>query len=374
MTRIAYTLSGAVLGAIAVAVVWWWWTVPPRADARTLAAAAAAVPSAADGLVVVAQPSRAARWLLRRPQAAALLAVAAPEAENSLARLRSTLATLAGEADGPLTVWWRGTDVAVAARVPDGSARALRTLAALEGLPVRSVPTVSNGVALSIASAAALLDGATGARPPFGGPDRLTAIVRVGPRWWSVRAERDRLDLASGTVPDLPPPEGPSTIVTDDIGRLIGLASPQVSALHGSAALAFGPGGWALTLPRTAVGPGVTRLLSVGGDAPEPTPAGARRWRGVLGELWVLPGPGLAVASSASMLASLPPAPFAGESGMVRGSELSTACIRAADAVDALWVLQSRAAAMRRAAPAVAALRLARWRIVPDGGVVRLEW
>jgi len=104
------------------------------------------------------------------------------------------------------------------------------------------------------------------------------------------------------------------------------------------------------------------------------SPAGVRRWRGVLGELWVRPGMELAIASSAPMLAALPTPPYAGESGMVRGDELSAACLRAADALEAFVVLGSRAAALRRAAPAVAAVRLARWRILPTGGAIRLEW
>jgi len=374
MNRIALVLVGAAAGAIVLAVAWWLWTAPPGADAGTLAQAAAVVPADADGLLVVGQPSRAARWLLRRPQAVVLLAAAAPEAEGALMRLRGTLATLAGEAQGPVTVWWRGAEMAAAARVSGGSARALRQLAALEGLPLRSAPTGSGDVDVSLASASALLEGPPGKRPQFGDHDRLTAIARAGARWWGVRAGRNRLDLATGEPRELPSASGPSVIVTDDLGRLAGLVPSSSPVPHVPAGLAFGEGGWALTLPGTVPGREVTRLLTLGGDVAVPSSAGVRQWRGVLGEIWARPGAGLAIASSAPMLAALPPPPYVGESGTVRGPELSAACVRAADALTALWLFRSRAEALRRAAPVVAAARLARWRILPDGGLIRLEW
>ncbi len=85
-------------------------------------------PGSADGLVAIAEPGRAARWLVRRPQALALLALAAPEAQAALPRMRSLLAALARDARGPLTLWWRGPDVAVAASVDPAAGRSLAEL------------------------------------------------------------------------------------------------------------------------------------------------------------------------------------------------------------------------------------------------------
>ncbi len=374
MRRAAFILVGAAAGAAALAAAWWWGTAPPVSDAVALGDAAAAVPADADGLLVVAQPDRAARWLLRRPQAAALLAVAAPDAQSALARLRAVVATLGGESRGPLTVWWRGGGMAAAAEVGDGSARALRRLAALEDLAVRTAPAAPGTVTVAIASDAVLLDGPAGGRPQPGGSDRIAGLARVGARWWRLQVTRDRLDLVDGAAPELPPPAGPSVVVTADLGRLAGLASPSSVLPHVPLGLAFGPSGWALALPGVVPGPEVRKLLALGGDTAAASTAGVRRWRGVLGELWVRPGTELAIASNASMLAALPAPPYAGESGMVRGGELSGACLRAADALDALFVLGSRGAAFRRAAPEVAAVRLARWRILPSGGTIRLEW
>ena len=374
MRRTALILVGAITGAVVLGVAWWWWTAPPRADVSVLAEAAAAIPAGADGLLVVAQPNGAVHWLLRRPQAVALLELSAPRTDEALTRLRRSLETLAREAHGPLAVWWRGTEMAASARVAGGAARALRTLAALEAVPARSAPSVADATVVSIASNSALLEGPSGTGPRFGGPERLSGIARLGARWWRIRATRDRLDLVAGTPPELPAREGPSTIITGDIGRLIGPALSSNALSQASAGLAFDADGWALALPGTPLGPEVMRMLTLGGDTPASPPPGARAWRGVLGEVWALPGPGLTIGSRATMLASLPSPPYAGESGMLRGPELSAVCLRTADALERLWVFESRATALRRAAPLVAQVRLARWRILPEGGRIRLEW
>ncbi len=374
MRRAAFILVGAAVGALAATLAWWWWTAPPLSDAEALAAAATDVQKDADGLLAVAEPRRAARWLLRRPQAVALLAVAAPDARPAFERLRNTLATLAAEARGPLTVWWKGPEAAASARVSDGAAGALRRLAALEGLSSRSVPTRSGGPTVTLATSSALLEGPSGGRPALDGPARLSGIARAGARWWRVRAARESLELLAGAVPELPPSAGPSTIVTQDLGRLVGIVPASVSAPRFAAALAFTRDGWALTLPGAEVGPGFARLLNLGGDRPAETPPGARRWRGLLGEVWALPADGLAIASGPAMLASLPSRPLEGEWGTVRGEELAVACLRAAEAIETLRVLGPRAAALRRSAPAAAAIRSARWRIVSAGGAITLEW
>ncbi|HQT94426.1 MAG TPA: hypothetical protein PK435_07335 [Thermoanaerobaculaceae bacterium] len=371
MRRIAVLLALAALGGVVASLAWRWWTAPPRARAETLAAAAAAVPAQADGLVVIAEPDRALRWLARRPQALALLALAAPEADAALPQMRALLAALARDARGPLAVWWRGPDVAAAAPVGAAAARAIGDLAAIEGVPLRATPGAGD-VTVATASAAALLDGGGGPGPRDGTPPELAALARRGARWWRVEAGRNRLELVSGVPPELLPAAGPSVVTTDDLAALAALLGSGNGLPHVPARLAIAGDDWALALPATTLSPQVQRLLSLAGDAP--AGAGVRLWRGVLGDLWVAPPPDFAVASRPELLAAVAGAPPAGEAGAVRGADLATACVRVADALEGVPWLGARVATLRRAAPLAASLRLARWRITPAGGRILLEW
>ncbi len=58
----------------------------------------------------------------------------------------------------------------------------------------------------------------------------------------------------------------------------------------------------------------------------------------------------------------------------MRGADLAATCVRVADALEGIPWLGARVAALRRAAPLAASLRLARWRITPAGGRILLEW
>ncbi len=372
MRRIAVLLVLAALGGVVASLAWRWWTGPPSARSETLAAAAAAVPARADGLVVIAEPNRALRWLARRPQALALLALAAPEADAALPRMRSLLAALAGDAVGPMAVWWRGPDFAAAAPVAATAARTIGDIAAIEGVPLRTAPGGAGDVTVMTASAATLLDGGGGAGPRDGAPAELAALGRSGARWWRVGAGRDRLDLVSGVLPELPQAGEASVLTTGDVAALAALLGSANDLPHVPARLAFAGNDWALALPSTTPSAQFQRLLSLGGETPGP--AGSRRWRGVLGDLWVAPPPGFAVASRPAMLAAVAGGPPGGETGAVRGADLAAACAAVADALDRVPWLVARAAALRRAAPLAASVRTARWAITPTGGRILLEW
>jgi hypothetical protein len=372
MRRIAVLIALAALGGVVAALAWRWWTAPPCAPAETLAVAATVVPLQADGLVVIAEPHRALRWLLRRPQSLALLALAAPKADAALPRMRSLIAALARGARGPLTVWWRGRDVAAGATVGTDDARALGDLAAIEGVPLRTTPGGADDVTIATASAVTVLDGGGGSGPQRGAFPDLAAIARCGVRWWQAKAGRNRLDLVSGVPPELLPANEASVVTTGDLAVLVALLGSGNGLPHVPARLAVAGDDWALALPATMPSAQLQRLLNLGGDTAAAD--GTRHWRGVLGDLWVALPPGFAVASRPELLTAVAGGSPVGETGTVRGSDLAAVCVRVGNAIEGIPGLGQRAVALRRAAPLIASLRLARWRITPAGGRILLEW
>ncbi len=370
MRRLAILVALTALLGVAAAIAWRWWAAPPAAPASELARSAAAVPARADGLVAIAEPGRALRWLARRPQALALLALAAPEANAAVPRMRALLWALAGDARGPLVVWWEGPNAAAAATVGTASAAALRELAAIEGIPVRTTPVGPGEVTVAAASASALLDGAGGAVPGDGGTGELAALARRGARWWRVEAGRARLDLVSGTPPALPPTAGPSVVATADLAALAAAAGAG-DLPHTAARLAVTANDWALALPEVVPSEAVRRLLGLAGA---PDGDAARPRQGALDGLWASASPGLAVASDATLLAAVAGAAPADEAGTVRGGDLAAACERAAGLLGRVPWLGGNAAALRRAAPLLAPVHLARWRLTAAGGRIVLEW
>jgi hypothetical protein len=370
MRRLTVLVALAALLGAAATIAWRRWTAPPAAPASELARVAAAVPARAEGLVAIAEPGRALRWLARRPQALALLALAAPEANAAVPRLRALFSALAGGARGPLVVWWEGADVAAAATVGTASAAALRELAAIEGVPLRTTPAGGGELTVAVASAPALLDGAGGPAPGGDHAGELAALARRGSRWWRVEAGRDRLDLVSGTPPALPPAAGPSVVATADLAALAAAAGAG-GLPHTAARLAVSAGDWALALPEVVPSEAVRRLLGLGGA---PAGTAVRPQQGALGDLWASASPGLAVASDATLLAAVAGAAPADEAGTVRGRDLAAACERAAGLLGRVPWLGGSAAALRRAAPLIAPLRLARWRLTAAGGRIVLEW
>jgi hypothetical protein len=369
------TLLLATVGALAAAVVfaWRWWKAPPREDARVLAAAVAITPAGADGAVALAQPARGARWLASHPQSAILLKLAAPAANRALPRVRASLLALASEARGPLSLWWRGADLAVGTTVRPGAAQALQRLAALEGLPFHVYPAAGGMVTVKVGSAIELLGRGENGPGPGIEPGALTALARCGGRCWRIRAGRSTLELVAGDPPKTPEPASGGMVITSDLAALVAAVEPVAWVPSAPACLLFDAGGWGAALPATAVSRDARRLLTLGGDTAAETPPGARHWRGLLGDLWVLPGPGLAVASRPELLGKLPGA-IAGESGAVRGADLARLLRRLAEAADILPGSARYGAGLRRAAPVLEALRLVRWRLLPQGGRIVLEW
>jgi hypothetical protein len=370
MRRAVTTLTLLAVVAATVVVAWLWWTAPPSDEAEHLAAVSAGVPADADGVLIIARPARAARWLGSHPQALALLKVVAPHVDRRLPKMRALLAGLAGQTTGPLAIWWSGPELSIAGRVGGASARALERLAALEGSALRA----RNDGWVAVASDPSLLDAAAGAPVPRLEPGKLSALARIGPRWWLVRAGRSRLELLSGRPPALPDPTGPAIVSTTDLSALAAAAEPPEWVPHAPAIVVAEEGGWALALPDTTLAREVQRVLAIGGDVPAEAPEGARHWRGLLGDLWVMPGAGVAIASRPELLARLPRRGLTEDSGLVRGPDLARVCARLAKAADGIPGGAALARALSRTAPVLAAVRTARWHLTPKGGSILLEW
>ncbi len=374
MRRLAVLFAVAGALAVAVVLVWRWWTSPPLENAERLAAAVAATPAGADGAVALARPARAARWLASHPQALVLLKLAAPTANTTLPGIRGFLAALASHARGPLCVWWRGAELAVGAEVGPDPAKALQELAAVEGLAFRVRPAAGGELAVAAASTPALLEPGENGPQPQMRPGTLTALARCGGRWWRARASRSTLELAAGDPLELPGPSDIDLIATSDLAALV---APVVSLdwlPSAPAWILFDGGGWGLVLPATGLSRDLRKLLTLGGDTPIERPPGARHWRGLLGDLWVVPGQGITVASRIDLLSQLPREGIVGETGAVHGAHLAGLLGRVADATDGFPGSASYVAAMRRGAPLLESLRLARWRLLPLGGRILLEW
>jgi len=370
------TLLLATVGVLAAAAVlgWRWWTAPPREDADALAAALASTPAGGDGALTLAQPARAARWLASHPQAAILLKLAAPAADRSLPRIRGFILALASKARGPLSLWWRGTELAAGAEVEPRAALALQRLAALEGLPFQVYPATGGAVTVRVGSAIELLGRGEDGPAPAIERGRLGALARCGERWWRIRASRSTLELVAGDPPDAPKPTSGALVTTSDLAALVAAVEPVAWVPSAPACLVVDRGGWGVALPATVLPRDVRRLLAVAGDVAAETPPGARHWRGLLGDLWVRPEPALAVATRPDLLDRLPQEAITGESGVVRGSDLARLLTRVADVADGVPGGARYSSGLRRAALVLEALRLVRWRLLPQGGRIELEW
>jgi hypothetical protein len=369
-------LAAAVAAAVAAvaALAWRWWTAPPSASEAALRAALELAPADTDGTLALAQPSRAARWLSSRPQALVLVELAAPASRHSLPRVRGLLPALAREARGPLTVWWRGGDLAAGARVQPGAARALRQLAALRGFALRVGPEDHGAVTVRAGTAAALLAPPGGTQRPLGTRAPLSALARIGPRLWWARAGRSSLDAAWGEPPLLPETAGADTLATADLARLLAPVAAFAWLPHAPVWVTFGPGGWAAALPDSALPPAIIHLLFGSAGLSTAPAASIHHWRGPLGDLWVRPGPVIVIASRPELFGGAPADLITGESGDVHGADLARACEKVAAALQGLPGGEQIADGLRKAAPRISAVRQARWRLLPQGGRIRLEW
>ena len=369
-------LAAALVAAVAAAVglTWRWWTAPPSASRAALVAALAAAPAEAEGSLALAQPDRAARWLASHPQALALVELAAPSISHSLPRLRRLLAALAREARGPLTVWWRGDEAGAGATVQRGAAQALQQLAALEGFALHVDPEDRGAVAVRVATAPALLAPPGGAPSVTGGPASASAVALLGRRLWWVAGGRSSLQATWGAPPTLAEANGGDTVATADLARLLAPVSTASWIPHSAAWASVDPGGWAVALPETSLPRGILQLLSGPADLRGGSPDAPYHCRGPLGEFWVRDGHGLVIASREELLADAPEGGIAGEDGTVHGARAARLFQGLAAKVADLPGEAGLAASLRRTVPLLEGVKLARWRVLPEGGRIRLEW
>jgi hypothetical protein len=368
-TAVALVILAALLGAAALA--WWWWAAPPLAPASSLAAASRLAAADADGVAVIASPARATRWLVRHPQALALLAVAAPGAVATAPRLRPLAAALVEAARGPLVVWWKGADIGLAASVSDGAQLALTRLAAFQSLPLRRLDG-----AVSVATRPELLAGRPAPAWPQVPAGRLSALVRCGDLRWQARAGWSSLDVQSGSAPALPGLASPSAVATSRLGAWLGALNLPAELPPQPAVLVFAAAqGAAIHLPDAEL-PGVLRdIIERQPLPPSPqAPPGATHWRSTFGELWIVEDGGLEIATSPALLARLSGALPSGEAGQVAGADLAWTLGRLAEIARQLPFVDQAAADLQRAAQLSAGLRAARWRVTASGGAIRLEW
>lgn len=356
------------LAALAIAALWWW-GLPPAGDRATLATAAAAVPGDVDGLVVLASPTRLARWAAGHVQAAGLLLLADPAGRGAAVRLERAARAVAASAEGPVRLFWRGTNLAVAAEVPAAARQALAELAAGEDLAFSSDAT-----SVTVSTSSDLLAGAPGYGPDAVVAGRSAALARVGVRWWWVDATRRGLTAASGTPPSLPGPGRSSWLATDRLDAVLEpLASLAATGPRHASLVARDGEGWGVALTGVRISATVRRLLGER-DAGETAVEGPRHWQGLLGDVWADTSDGLALASAPAFLAALRARERAAEAGALRGADAAYLLARVARVADEVPGFGRTARDLRAASSLCAALRAARWRITRAGGIIVLEW
>ena len=354
MRRLALLIAFAALVTAGGWLAWRSWTAAPAADAVTLAAAATPHTAGADGVLVLGEPARAGRWLARHPQVVALLAPVAADAVRRTARLRGPLAAMAGDARGPLCLWWRGRDLAGAAPVGAGTRDGLREVAALAGLSLRAEASGEPVGMVAVATSPALLDAASGGAPVLRG-GRWAAIVCAGTRTWWVRAGRDEIEAIAGEPPPLPDLGEHSRVTSRDAGALLAAVSPGLDVHSPARLVVAGDGAWALAVPGVRASRDVERLLGAAGLSVGPSAGGT------------------AVASLPALLPAVSGEVLVDE-GAIRGADLAALVRRlaAADAILPLLGLDARE--LRRAAALLAGVRAASWKLTPTGGHILVEW
>jgi hypothetical protein len=354
MRRLALLIGLAVVLSVASWLGWRWWMAPPLQPAATLAAEAARLPEAVDGAVIVGEPGKAIRWLFRHPQAGALVGVASGEARRRADTLRGGTLAMARDARGPLRLWWRGRELAVAATVGAGTRDGMREVAAMGSLAFAASPAGDGAGEVALATSADLLRGSSA--PPGPAPDgRWSAVAFLGGRWWWVRAERDRLEAVTGVPPATPELVGRSVVTSTDVHALLAALSPSLDHHAPARLLVDEHGDWAVALPATHASRTAERLLAAAGITTAPV------------------GDGTAFASTSALLPALA-GPVRGDEGAVRGGDLAALARRVAGAEVVLVVTGADADDLRRAADLLDGLRAARWRVTPAGGRVVLEW
>jgi hypothetical protein len=364
MRRTVVVLAFLAAVAGAVALTWLWWTASPSAPEAELAAALAAAP-AADGRLAIAQPSRAARWLLRHPQAAALPVMAAAPTRAALPRLQPLLRPLLEGADGPLLLWWRGGELAVAARLRPGSARGVEMLAARADLAFRA----GDGLTV-VATVPELLAGSAAGAPAVSGGDLAALAVIAGAEWRAV-ARRSSLAAWTGAATELPAAGAASRADSVDARRRAAAlgVEPGSEPMPLRFVLAV-QGAWAAAVPARVV-PGFIRngMARVAGAGAPPAV-----WNGLLGEVLVrADGDRLLFATDESTLAAVA-APATADEGVLLGADVVAVTSRLAGALEGVPLLGREARMLRAAADLSRGLASARWRSTAAGSRIELSW
>jgi len=355
-----------VLLALAAAAAWWW-TRPPRASAAELQQALRLAPAQADGAVAVAEPSRAGRFLARRPQAILLLAAAAGPATEALASLRPTALALGAAARGPLVLWWQGGEGAVAARLEPAARGAFLEVAARG-----SAVATCGGDWCAVATVAELLPrDEEPADAAVASSGALAALGRVGGRLWEVRARERWVEASAGTAPPCPTPRPDrSAVALPEAGAL--LAQLGVRGVPvGPVRLAADDGNeWAVAFPRLRL-EGLARRLLGGPPAGTPEPS---LWRGLAGAIWVSERDGTALASSPAALALLPDTGADASQGVIHGRHAAWLLSRAASLAGRIPGLPLRQRDLTRAAALAQEIDAVSFRVEAGGGRIVLTW
>lgn len=331
----------------------------------------AGIPGPVDGGLVVAQPLRAGRWLLRRPQALAPLALVAPPGETVLSELEAAARAMARNARGPMAAWWRDGQLAVSASLSAGARQAVTEIAEIRGLPWQDM-----GEHLAVATHSGLLGGTRMERPALPA-ERSAALVLARDRTWSVTLGRSRLEAVSGFGAEFPPPDfRASRLATRDAGALLDLFGLPAPPGEYPLFLAFGrESGWGLMMPDEHLRPRVARILGSPGRGRERHDSAITSWQGLLGQVWhVRDGDWVVIGSKQELVAVLRDCNVQGEWGHIAGEDLAYLIERVA-AVSRTIGVGSRA---RRALDSVAEgsrqVRHASWQLNPDGGALTIEW
>ena len=363
-------LLAACLMGLSAAAAWWLWTALPAAPAPVLAAELARIPGPVDGAVVAAQPRRAARWLVRRPQSLVPLVLARPPAEEARRRLEGVLRATAAAAEGPLTLWWRDGQAALMAELPPGARQAVAELAAFQGLVLSEV----DGRVL-VATNPGLLAGDPAPLPPSS-IDPRAALVMVGGRLWEISLTRSTLVAHQGAAAELPETATPpSQAALGDLARWF----YTLRADRGSTAplcLLFGrDAGWAATFPRAALGDTLGRLLGAPSRGAEGAGGDPARWQGLLGTVWALQdGDMLSLMSRRELAGRAAAGPCAGDWGHVTGDDLAYLVERTEGLARIAGLGSRELRTLAHLGESSGRLRSIAWRLDDDGGVLSMKW
>lgn len=349
---------------------WWWWTVPPSATTAQLMHTLDHVPSGVEGAMVLAQPTRAARWIFRRPQSLAPLLVASPPLDAARTRMAGILRAAGRSSHAPVAVWWRAGEMAMSAELEPGARRALADLADMQGLPWHG-----HGDRITVATETGLLLGSPAVVPAVESP-RSSALVWSRDRLWSVTLRRSSLVAVTGAGARMVPASpSVSRLATRDAAVLLGAAADR-SDLSLPLCLAFGrQAGWGVTIPDAALRSRLARALGSPGGGRDRPEGLTVRWTGVLGRVWMRrEGDWVSLASHQILLPEAGHPPCQGEWGSVLGDDLGFLAERIRTVAGIVGANPSTLRTLDDIASGSRGLGRISWRLEPGGSVLTMEW